>query len=118
MDNPNHTTIDIKNVNEEYLTNEKLLNNYLRKVVKHLNLKALNNVFTIAFPTENNTMAYTMALGLTTSLISLHTYPEKNSIYIDLFACSDYDRLNFLHFTQTYFNSNDSYLNTISRMKI
>lgn len=118
MDNPNHTTIDIKNVPKEYLINEKLLSTYLIEVVKHLNLKALNNVFTIAFPTNDNNYAYTMALGLKTSLISLHTYPEKNAIYIDLFACSDYDRLNFLHFTQTYFNSNDSYLNTISRMKI
>lgn len=67
-------------------------------------------------PEENNSDGYTLVLLLSESHASIHTYPEKNSCFIDLFTCGT--KCSYEHFDKVlkeYFNPTNVCCKVIKR---
>jgi S-adenosylmethionine decarboxylase proenzyme len=72
---------DIKNTN--LLSNLSNIKNKLDKLVKLLNLSVVNEAGYQFEP-----YGYTYAYILSESHFTIHTYPEKNACFIDIFCCN------------------------------
>ena len=117
MQNPQHFVVDLYNCSKITLNNSEDVKRYLRAVVNYLGLTSVGKPITHQFEGEHpDDNGITGSLILTTSLISIHTYPRERACYIDLFACSNYDSGNFYDFSRRWFASNKGHLNRVVRM--
>lgn len=83
--------IDIKNVlNPEILGDNTLIEKFLRKLCKFLDLKIIQmfgREFHIDKGSMKGSIAYTYCCVLGTSSLTYHTYPEANACQLDIVSC-------------------------------
>ena len=119
MDKPKHYILDIMDCDKAPLQSIDDVSRYLQEVIKYLGLISVGPVSYYQFPAighkDNN--GITASLILTTSLISIHTYPRERVCYIDLFACTDYSQDDFLSFTKTWFRGKSCLMKPVTRLK-
>jgi len=124
MNKPNHVVLDLFICPRYLLNNKHSLSCYVSSLIHKLNLTAIGAPIFTEFPLKevdkkfDGENAYTITQVLGESLLSLHSYPEKSAIYIDLFACSSFDRDDFLNFSKCYFESKKFSFQVIKRLSI
>lgn len=72
--------------NKEY--DKVNIKNMIYDIIKHCDMKIMNDIVFVDFEGEN---AFTGFVVIAESHISIHTYPEKESITIDVYSCKDFD---------------------------
>jgi len=119
MNNPKHFVIDMFDCCKQPLKSTCDVENYLRSVVRYLGLVAMSYCHLHKFLPDGHpdNDGVTASLILTTSLISIHTYPRERACYIDLFACTDYSQDDFLEFSKSWFKGKTAVMRPVPRMK-
>ena len=83
----------------------------LDNIVDKLNLTVVNQAGHQFEP-----IGYTFAYVLSESHLTIHTYPEYNSCYIDIFCCNPtFDGLNAVRVLKEAFNTNNATYDIIIR---
>jgi S-adenosylmethionine decarboxylase proenzyme len=94
-----HIILDLYEVNREILQNINtssfyLFNDFIEHILQTANVHLLSkNVHFFDFNHENKKIdgAFTALYLLSESHLSIHTWPEKNFIAIDIFTCGNCD---------------------------
>jgi S-adenosylmethionine/arginine decarboxylase-like enzyme len=117
MENINHFVLDLYNCDKQPLKSTEDVGRYLEEVVKYLGLKSIGKPSLVKFDPINHIDqdGITGTLILSTSLISIHTYPLEKACYIDLFACANYSSDEFLNFSKRWFKAQISHMNKVVR---
>ncbi|PID87431.1 adenosylmethionine decarboxylase [Candidatus Gracilibacteria bacterium] len=80
-----HIISDFKGVNFDNIElSENILRNYVSGLIKKYNLSELGNYF----HTFSNKNEITGVFALAESHISIHTWPEKKYVSLDIFVCN------------------------------
>ncbi len=118
MEKPKHFILDLYDCEKYTLKSTCDVENYLKSVVKYLGLSSISYVHIHKFePVDHpDNDGITASLILTTSLISIHTYPRERACYVDLFACTDYSQDDFFEFTKKWFKSKVNHMNRVVRI--
>ena len=94
-----HIILDLYEVNDEILqsintTTLYIFNDFIEHILKTANVHLLSkNIHFFDFNHENKKIdgAFTALYLLSESHLSIHTWPEKNYIAIDIFTCGNCD---------------------------
>ena len=94
-----HIILDLYEVNNEILQNINtstlyIFNDFIEHILKTANVHLLSkNIHFFDFNHENKKIdgAFTALYLLSESHLSIHTWPEKNYIAIDIFTCGNCD---------------------------
>ena len=94
-----HIILDLYEVNNEILQNINtstlyIFNDFIDHILKTANVNLLSkNIHFFDFNHENKKIdgAFTALYLLSESHLSIHTWPEKNYIAIDIFTCGNCD---------------------------
>ena len=73
----------------EALSMHTELATFLCIAVRHLGMRAIADPIVIEYEPNRNVGGLSAVQFIATSSITVHTYPEYNFIYIDLFSCDD-----------------------------
>lgn len=111
-----HIVLDLFKVKcIDILMNPLLLEKYLTWIVDVLELTSYTKPILTPFPLGNGLNAYTGMLVLSESLISFHTYPSEQVIYIDLFSCKAFDHDKFQKFSCAFFEAGRFEMQRVNR---
>jgi len=82
-----HMICDLKDINNtELLNNAELLNKMLKDICRKYNFEILNEIEHSFHP-----IGCSILFLLSESHISIHTFPEKNYISLDIYTCRQYN---------------------------
>ncbi len=73
------------------ISDEKTGTTFLNYLADVLSLTKIGSPKTFKFPIINGMSGYTSFILLAESHISIHTWPEKNLLAIDIFSCKDFN---------------------------
>lgn len=106
-----HYIIDIKNIPDKLVNDNKKLLSITDKCITDCKLNVLNKT-----KHEFSPQGFTVLYMLSESHLSMHTWPEKNLICIDLFSCSNYNNCTLgMEYLKNEFKDCDVTVRTIMR---
>lgn len=105
-----HILIDCYNIeNVDLIKKCETLHELMNDIIKKLKLNVVN-YFTYDFKPQGASMVYL----LQESHLTIHTYPEKNSLSLDLYTCNLNTDLNEVcHIVYEFFNGKCNILKSI-----
>jgi len=88
-----HLIIDLKGCkNLERLSDKRFIENFLLELVEIAEMRAITNPNVLYYEhQEKEESGITGFIIISDSHISIHTYPFKKSLYLDLFSCKIFD---------------------------
>ena len=121
-----HIILDLHGVNSNILqsiTVEKfhMFNNFIEYVLSTSNITLLaKNVhfFDLVINNQKINGAFTALYLLGESHLSIHTWPERNFIAIDIFTCGECDVHSVAERISDYFEAKEKNITTLSRGKL
>lgn len=88
----NHLIIDGFNCNEERLNDKELVNDILLELPKIMDMKCISEPVVVSHKAEKQEESgITGFVLIAESHISIHTYPIKKYVTIDIFSCKEFD---------------------------
>jgi S-adenosylmethionine decarboxylase proenzyme len=110
-DNGIHYLVDIDNVDNNLIHNNNKLTDISEKCLKISKVNILDKCSHNFKP-----YGFTLLYLLSESHFSLHTWPEKNKIRIDLFSCSDKKDCQLgIQYLKTQFSNSNIYIQKVIR---
>jgi len=93
MKDGTHLILDLKECkNLDNLSNKKFIESLLLDLVKITGMKAITEPSVFYYENkEKEESGITGFVIISDSHISIHTYPFKKSLYLDLFSCRNFD---------------------------
>ena len=111
IQNGMHYLVDIDNVDNKLIYDNKKLIDISEKCLKIAKVNILNKS-----SHEFKPYGFTLLYLLSESHYSLHTWPEKNKIRIDLFSCSDKKDCQLgIEYLKTQFTNSNIYIQKVIR---
>jgi len=101
-----HLTLDAYSADKESLANKELIRNFLDNLPELIGMKKLAQAQVFEYDGEGNKedWGYSGFVVITTSHVSIHTYPEKGYFAADVFSCSFFDYKKILSQFKKTFN--------------
>lgn len=101
-----HLIIDGGGCRVDNLDDVSFVYKYLDSVPDLIDMQKISPPFVISYkgdpdPTEWGVTGFVL---IATSHVSVHTYPAKHFVFVDLFSCKSFDIGAALEFTKKYFN--------------
>ena len=87
----NHLMIDGFSCDRNSLENEQKLKEIIEELVDLLEMRKISDIITIKHETGDAEHGITAFVAIAESNITIHTYPEKGYIIIDIFSCKEFD---------------------------
>jgi len=105
MKNGTHLILDLKECKEyEKLSNKKFIESFLLNLVKISKMKAITKPNVLYYKhKEKEESGVTGFIIIADSHISIHTYPFKKSLYLDLFSCKNFYSQKIINYVQETF---------------
>ncbi len=105
MKDATHLILDLKDCKEiEKLSNEKFVRGFLLELVEIIKMKALTKPNVLYYKhEEKEESGITGFIIISNSHISVHTYPFKKSLYLDLFSCKRFDSDKVINYVKEIF---------------
>jgi S-adenosylmethionine decarboxylase len=100
---PHHQTVDLKYCTLG-LDNTEDIKDFLEYSVKLMKLTQIGEPHIHQFDDKPPNNGITGSLILSESLISIHTYPKEQCVYIDLFSCKPFYTSNLINYCKWFFN--------------
>jgi len=121
-----HIILDLYDVNKEILQSINtstfyLFNDFIERTLKKANIHLLSkNIHFFEFNHENKKIngAFTALYLLSESHLSIHTWPEKDYIAIDIFTCGNCDVSYIAERFVDYFEPKNKKLTLLERGKL
>ena len=83
---------------------------YIDAICAALNLKQRGHPVIDKFPSlevpDDGSGGITAFQCLSSSALTLHSYPETGQLYVDIFSCREFDTPTAIHYTKAFFRSN------------
>jgi S-adenosylmethionine decarboxylase proenzyme len=116
LNNGIHLIIDVivKDIKNPNLCSENIIEEYLDECIKISDMEEVASML-YKFEPNDNLNGITSIRALSTSHISIHTWPENNYISIDLFSCKYFNVDNIIEYTKNYFNAKRLDISIINR---
>jgi deoxyhypusine synthase len=112
----NHLIIEGFECNNEKINDENLIKNVLEELVQKLNLFRLSEPVVVrAEPRGTDPGGVTGMVLVSQSHISIHTYPEKKWLAMDLFSCKEFDPKQVLDYVKERFEIKEIHDRIIER---
>ena len=93
----NHLIVD--GISEGELNNTEFIKGFLASLVKEIKMQAISEPFVLKYDAEDaNESGVTGTIILAESSLTIHTYPEKKTFFLDIFSCKEFDVENALGF--------------------
>tara|TARA_Y100001933_G_scaffold233741_1_gene253260 strand:+ start:374 stop:730 length:357 start_codon:yes stop_codon:yes gene_type:complete len=105
-----HLLAQVYNVEVDKLTNPTEIANEMVKAVKAENLTLLN-----CFVHEFDPQGVTVNITLAESHFTVHTWPEKRCVAVDVFTCGNKNPRSVAWWMLNYFDSDDYEMNDYAR---
>lgn len=99
------TRIDMRDCNKEIIKSADKLQEYAKKLVDVIKMKAYLNPITLHFGADKKVQGYTLVQFIETSLISGHFVDETGEGYINIFSCKNYRSDKAVKFTVDFFEA-------------
>lgn len=105
MKNGTHLIIDLKGCkNLERLSDKRFIENFILELVEIAKMKAITKPNVLYYEhEEKEESGVTGFVIIADSHISVHTYPFKESLYLDLFSCKIFDSKKIIRFIKETF---------------
>ncbi|MFH0832910.1 MAG: deoxyhypusine synthase [Candidatus Aenigmatarchaeota archaeon] len=87
----NHFIIDGFGCDSDSLDNERKIKETIEELVKMLEMKMISEVLVVRHEPGDDERGITAFVAITESNITIHTYPEKGYITVDIFSCKEFD---------------------------
>jgi S-adenosylmethionine/arginine decarboxylase-like enzyme len=100
MDSPCHLVLDLYECPTFKLQDEASICNFISIIVAECGLTPRGSPLVDKFPGEGGITACQI---LSESALTLHSYPENGTIYIDLFSCSMFNHLRAICTSRKFF---------------
>jgi S-adenosylmethionine/arginine decarboxylase-like enzyme len=99
-------TIDLGECDGDIIRDGNLIKEFMETLIKKIGMKQYGNVLLERFALHDTKVAgYSAMVFLETSSITSHYAEESNSVYIDIFSCSDIPRRNAIDYCMEYFKA-------------
>lgn len=105
-----HIILDLKGCkNLEKLSNLNFIESFLLRLVKITKMKAITKPKVLYYKHEQKEESgITGFIIISDSHISIHTYPFKKSLYLDLFSCRNFGFKKIIDYTKRIFEPKKS----------
>ncbi|MBU1289815.1 S-adenosylmethionine decarboxylase [Patescibacteria group bacterium] len=105
MKDGNHLILDLKNCEKiEKLSSKKFVENFIFELVKIAEMKAIIKPKVLYYEhEEKEESGVTGFVIIADSHVSIHTYPFKESLYLDLFSCKKFNSRKIVNLVQKTF---------------
>ena len=99
-------TIDLGECDGDIIRDGNLIKEFMETLIKKIGMKQYGNVLLERFALHDTKVAgYSAMVFLETSSITSHYAEESNSVYIDIFSCSDIPRRIAIDYCMQYFKA-------------
>lgn len=117
MQHPKHIGLDIAECDSEAVSNPSRISDYLRNLVDVLDMKPLSTPVVYPFkgeqPCDDGVTGFQI---IYTSHVSVHTWSQSRTAYIDVFSCKPFDSERVVEFTRHWFGCQRWWLNNMERV--
>lgn len=112
-----HITLDGYKCNYEILNNLKAVFDFLNSAVRELGMKKLlePRVVSAKANFKKDPGGYSGFVMIQESHISIHTFPKRRFVSIDVYSCTDFDYKLMIKFTKEFFQIKSVETNVIIR---
>lgn len=111
-----HLIMDVITKDIKKICSEKHILDYINKCIKISGMEKLDRINLHKLPVDNsNLVGITAIVPLSTSHMSIHTWPELNYISIDLFSCKYFEVRDIVDYTKRYFDTSRIDIKEIER---
>lgn len=98
--------LDLYDCNPETIRSKELLENYAKELCRVIEMKPFGDIFSERFGLNDEKIAgYSIVQLIETSSITGHFSELKNSAYINIFSCKDFDAELATKFSTDYFSA-------------
>lgn len=99
-------TIDLGECDSDIIRDGNLIKEFMETLIKKIGMKQFGNVLLERFALHDSKVAgYSAMVFLETSSITSHYAEESNSVYIDIFSCSNIPRREAIEYCIEYFKA-------------
>jgi S-adenosylmethionine decarboxylase len=99
-------TIDLGECDNDIIRDGNLIKEFMENLINKIGMKQYGNVLLERFALHDTKVAgYSAMVFLETSSITSHYAEESNSVYIDIFSCSDIPRRIAIDYCMQYFKA-------------
>lgn len=99
-------TIDLGECDSNIIRDGSLIKEFMETLIKKIGMKQYGNVLLERFALHDSKVAgYSAMVFLETSSITSHYAEESNSVYIDIFSCSNIPRREAIEYSIEYFKA-------------
>lgn len=111
-----HLTIDIENCNREKLIDNKFIYRLLSDLPSKLNMQKITLPYTMEWKDKfSNIPGITGFVVIAESHCSIHTFPEQDYVFMDIFSCRHFETEKIIEFLKKEFGSDKATINIIER---
>lgn len=106
--------IDLFQCEHKRLTSSKLLEAFIKKVIKEIGMEAHGPTYIDRFG-YGELEGYSAMQFIKTSSITVHLDEKENRAFIDIFSCKDFDAPKAREFCKNYFKAKKSNMTVLDR---
>jgi S-adenosylmethionine decarboxylase len=111
-----HITLDFSGCDREILENYQLIFDILFELPDKVGMTKITQPYVFPYSgliPEDKGITGTVIIA--ESHISIHTFPEKNWVFVDIFSCKPFDTTYVIEYLLEKFNPKDKKINIIER---
>ena len=86
-----HMLVDVSNCDVEKLNDPSFIWKFLDELPGKIGMTKISPPYVLRFPALEQVGGVTGFVIIAESHISIHTYPEKNYFFLDVFSCKEFD---------------------------
>lgn len=103
-----HMLLDIKGAEKDIIKSKDRLTEFVKALVKKIDMKAYGEPIIEHFATHNPKAAgYSLLQLIETSSITGHFVDDNGDAYLDIFSCKTFKKEDVLSFVETFFKPED-----------
>ncbi len=113
-----HLTIDIENCDEKKLVDNKFIYGLLDGLPAQINMCSITRPYVIEYKDKwAKISGLTGFVIIATSHISIHTFPDNQYTFFDIFSCKHFETKSIIDYIKKQFDSDKVTVNVIKRGK-
>ena len=111
-----HITIDASGCNQKKLTDQHLIYELLNKFPEHLGMMKMTLPYIVEWMDKGAKIpGISGFVMIAESHISVHTFPEKDYVFIDVFSCVNFDVKKAIKLLVDFFEAKKNTTNVVTR---
>ena len=113
-----HLTLDLENCDGKKLVDNKFIYNLLNSLPKQISMQNIILPYVVEWKDKfANTPGLSVFVIIAESHISVHTFPEQNYVFFDIFSCRNFKTHSIIDYLKKQFGSDNAEIHIIKRGK-